>query len=313
MKAWVPGERSPCPAPWERLLWRGRPAWPGLARTRYVLTDLRLVRLDGDRLAEVALYDIGDVRLGRSRLDRWTGTSTITVESRRAGDTLVLGGVRRGAHLAALLEVLSGEPRATLDMDAVDAALAWEPRQRAAGGRETLAGLAAILIAVFGVVIGLHGKTAPIVYSPEDPIHPGGQKRSRAEIAAFMQAEVMPWARETLGPIKGGPDRVTCETCHGRNPEPRGWQMPAVAALPEPEVRDSGWEQYGGAMDAQMRNAIYGYRAESEKQARAGYMRERVMPGMAALLHRPAYDFTRPYEYNRSRLAFGCYHCHRVR
>ena len=43
-----------------------------------------------------------------------------------------------------------------------------------------------------------------------------------------------------------------------------------------------------------------------------GYMREVVMPGMARLLHRPAYDFTRPYEYNRSRRALGCYHCHQV-
>jgi hypothetical protein len=65
-------------------------------------------------------------------------------------------------------------------------------------------------------------------------------------------------------------------------------------------------------MDAQMRNAIYGYLAESEKQTKAAYMREIVMPGMARHLHRPAYDFTQPYEYNRSRLAFGCYHCHRV-
>jgi hypothetical protein len=70
---------------------------------------------------------------------------------------------------------------------------------------------------------------------------------------------------------------------------------------------------YGGTMDAQMRNAIYGYTAESENQAKAGYMREIVMPGMARLLRRPPYDFTRPYDYNRSHLAFGCYHCHRVK
>ena len=57
-------------------------------------------------------------------------------------------------------------------------------------------------------------------------------------------------------------------------------------------------------MDAQIRNAIYGYLAQSDKQAKAAYMRETVMPGMARLLHRPAYDFTQPYEYNRSRLAF---------
>ena len=122
----------------------------------------------------------------------------------------------------------------------------------------------------------------------------------------------MPWARATLGPLKGGSDRITCETCHARNPEARDWRMPAVAALPRPDVRTAGWEHYGGPMDAQMRNAIYGYVAESDKQAKAAYMREIVMPGMAQLLHRPAYDFTRPYAFNRSRQAFGCYHCHRV-
>jgi hypothetical protein len=88
--------------------------------------------------------------------------------------------------------------------------------------------------------------------------------------------------------------------------------MPAVAALPEPHFKQLGWELYSPAMDAQMRNAIYGYLAESDKQARAAYMRQVVMPGMARLLHRPPYDFTKSYEYNRTRAAFGCYHCHRV-
>lgn len=128
-----------------------------------------------------------------------------------------------------------------------------------------------------------------------------------------MDADVMPWARATFGPLKGGPDRVTCATCHGRDAELRSWRMPAVAALPKPEVREGGWEIYSAGMDAQMRNAIYGYLAEPDKQAKAAYMRETVMPGMSRLLHRPAYDFTRSYAYNRSRLAFGCYHCHRVK
>ncbi len=89
--------------------------------------------------------------------------------------------------------------------------------------------------------------------------------------------------------------------------------MPAVAALPEPELREAGWESSRASLDAQMRNAIYGYLAESEKSSKAAYMREVVMPGMAALLHRPAYDFTKSYEYNRSRNALGCYHCHQVK
>ena len=89
--------------------------------------------------------------------------------------------------------------------------------------------------------------------------------------------------------------------------------MPAVAALPEPDVRERGFEIYSAGMDAQMRNAIYGYISESENSAKAAYMREVVMPGMAALLHRAPYDFTRSYEVNRSRNALGCYHCHRVK
>ncbi len=62
-----------------------------------------------------------------------------------------------------------------------------------------------------------------------------------------------------------------------------------------------------------MRNAIYGYLADSDKQSKAAYMREVVVPGMARLLHRPPYDFTKPYDYNRARDAIGCYHCHTVR
>ena len=122
----------------------------------------------------------------------------------------------------------------------------------------------------------------------------------------------MPWARAALGPIKGGPDRVTCDTCHGRDAEAREWKMPAVARLPQPNVTERGWEMYSSGMDTQMRNAIYGYSADTDKQNKAAYMREVVMPGMARLLHRPAYDFTQPYEYNRTQFAFGCYHCHRV-
>ena len=88
--------------------------------------------------------------------------------------------------------------------------------------------------------------------------------------------------------------------------------MPAVVTLPQPDVTGRGWEVYSAGMDAQMRNAIYGYIADTDNQTKAAYMREVVMPGMARLLHRPAYDFTRSYEYNRTRFAFGCYHCHRV-
>lgn len=305
------------PLPWERLLWSGRPAFAPLTRDRYALTDFRLVRLTPADVHELLLEDIGDIHRTESRLDRFVGTSTIIVQPRDVRrPPLLLRRVRRGPQLAALLEWLSDDSsdrRSVFDAKSVEAAMAWSPQQTPSGYREGLAGLAAVIVAVFGIVIGLHGKTpASPSYAPDDPLSPNGHKRGRAEIVRYMQEEIMPWARATLGPIKGGSQRVTCETCHGRNPDARDWRMPAVAALPKPDVRGAGWEQYGGPMDAQMRNAIYGYQAESDKQAKAAYMREMVMPGMARLLHRPAYDFTRPYAYNRSREAFGCYHCHRV-
>ena len=304
------------PLPWERVLWSGRPRRPrALAGERYVLTDFRLVRLTRAGALESVLSDVGEIRRNQTPLDRLLGTSTLVVQSRvKDAPPIVLVGVARGAALAALLELLSGDPRVSIDSRDASAALRWEPHASAADNPypQVVGAFAIVLIAMFAVVIGLHGNTRPVTYSNDDPIAPYGVKRDRADIVRFMESEVMPWARVTLGRIKGGPDRVRCETCHGADGAQRDWRMPSVAALPQPDLRERGWEIYGGGMDAQMRNAIYGYLAESEKQTKATYMREVVMPGMARLLHRPAYDFTQPYDYNRSRRALGCYHCHRV-
>jgi hypothetical protein len=308
---------------WERRLWSGRPTF-FLPRVRgrgdrYVLTDVRLLRLT--RLAadrdEIAVCDIGDVHRAQSPIERLLGVSTIEVRPRNPRrPSLVLHGVRRGSQLAAVLELLSADSGARLNAASIRAALAimtWEPRVRTAGTRGALSAIAAVAIALLAVVVGLHGTNTPITYPAHDAIYPNGQKAARADIVQFMQRTVMPWAREALGPIVGDPARVTCKTCHGPLAESSNWHMPAVAALPRPAVREAGWENYGGVMDAQMRNAIYGYGAESDKATRAAYMREVVMPGMAQLLGRPAYDFTRPYEFNRSRFTFGCYHCHKVK
>ena len=302
--------------PWERLLWRGRPSFQLRSQERYILTDFRLVRQQGSDVEELLLRDIGEIHCTEARLGGIVG-GTVTVRARTARrPPIVLRRVRKAQQLAALLEWLSSEPdegRDQLDTGALGAAMTWSPRGTPNELMQGLGGVAAAFLLVFGIAIGLHGTAAPpTVYAPDDAISPGGHKRTLDEIAQFMERDVMPWARATLGPLKGGADRVTCETCHGRRPEPRTWTMPAVAALPQPDVRDRGWEQFGGPMDAQIRNAIYGYLANSDKQVKAAYMREVVMPGMARLLHRPAYDFTQPYEYNRSRFAFGCYHCHRV-
>ena len=289
---------------WERRLWTSR---------RYFLTDLRIA----SAARELALDDIGDVHRSQTGIQRILGLSTIDVrpkDARRAGVTL--RHVRRGGQLAALIELLATDPSARRDPDAAAgarAALAWEPHGRLRGKRETLTAIAAIVASVVAVVVGLHGRTTAIAYAADDAIYPRGQKRDHDEIVRFMQTSVMPWARQALAPIVGSADNVTCDTCHGAQADARHWRMPGVAELPRPVVREAGWENYGGPMDAQLRNAIYGYSAEPAKVSRAAYMREIVMPGMARLLHRPAYDFTRTYEYNRERFAFGCYHCHRVK
>jgi hypothetical protein len=300
--------------PWERLLWSSRP-WRlsrRLSGERYLLTDFRLLHITRAVSSELALDDVGEIHRTESRADRLLGTSTITVHPAAHGAPLTLAAVRRGAQLAALLELLAGDPRAPREAEAVRSALAWEPSQPSLDLRGALAGFIGVLIAIVAVAAGLHRTTVAVTYAADDALAPNGEKRSQADIITFMEAEVMPWARVTLGRLKGGADRVTCDTCHGTRPAARDWRMPAVAALPQPDVRDRGWELYKTNIDAQMRNAIYGYLAESDNQAKAAYMREFVVPGMSHLLHRPAYDFTQSYEYNRSRRALGCYHCHQV-
>jgi hypothetical protein len=311
--------------PWERLLWSSRPWRLGrrLRGEQYFLTDFRLLVVAGSRLTELLLDDVADIQRSETMADRLVGTSTIVVNGGKvrgsgpaaadgSSTELTLHSIRRGGQLAALVELLAGDPRAPRDRETVRAALAWEPRAPAFDLRGALGGFVAVLAAIAAVVVGLHRTTSAVSYTRDDAIAPNGTKRSEAEIVRFMENDVMPWARETLGRLKGGPDRITCATCHGADAAGRGWAMPAVAALPQPDVRDRGWEIYTSTMDAQMRNAIYGYLAESENQAKAAFMREIVVPGMARLLHRPAYDFTRSYQYNRSQHALGCYHCHQV-
>ncbi len=302
------------PLPWERLLWRGRPL--SFRRARYALTDFRLVSTSRGASMEIAIDDIAEVRCVVSRLDRLCGASTIIVRGRDSRrPSLILHRVRGGEQLAALLDLLAAGPRESFDPDVVRAALSaapWQTRGASARARNTLVGVAAVVVASFGLAIGIHGSSPTVNYPPDDAIYPKGHKRNHEDIVHFMETSVMPWAREKLGPIVGGRDRVTCATCHGPDPARRAWQMPGVVALPKPDVIERGWEQYSSNMDAQMRNAIYGYGAESGNQAKAAYMREVVLPGMSRLLHRPAYDFTNTYDYNRTRFAFGCYHCHHV-
>jgi hypothetical protein len=229
------------PLSWERLLWSHHTWWR--SRPRYVLTDLRVVSIDVRGTAELAIEDIDDVQILRTTADRVMGRSTIVVRPRRRHiEPMTLRHVRRGAQLAALLELLADDPSAATDAIAVESMLAWTPPATAMPLSRLAAGLATAGLAFSAVVIGLHGESSAVVYPEHDAIRPGGEKRDREAIVDFMETEVLPWAQVTLGPLKGGADRVGCETCHGVDPDSRNWTMPSVAALPEPQVQQYGSE-----------------------------------------------------------------------
>lgn len=307
------------PIEWERLIWSARPhliSAPGWRRERFALTDLRLV-VHSPRagiVREIAIDDVGSLGLKRTRWQRVVGTSDLIVRPRRLGaEPLVLPHLHRSDLLALILHLFAHDacdPR--MDADLVHYAIEGIPRRRGLPAPRAAAALAIGLSVVAAVDIRLDGNEVRITYAADDAIYPGGVKRTRAEIVEVMQRRVMPWAREALAPVVGGPHRVTCVTCHGSDAEARGWRMPGVSDLPYPRVRTAGLEIYGHPTDPQVRNAIYADLAQEDRQHLAGYMRMIVMPGMASLLNRPAYDFSRSFRENRSRAALGCYHCHRV-
>ncbi len=292
------------PLPFEQIRWQTR---------RFAASDFRFVVLHrGSVVREIALHDISGVEVEPSLIERLTGIGTLVIRSARPRDRIVrlkgLGAVRREAlRLELFISDARGLPPAD-EVARLPMAAIWSVPSNLWLRITLAAPPIVLLLTVAGVGIGLSGHHVPVTYPDDDPIRPRGARRSDADIVAFMEGEVMPWAREALAPVVGR-ERVTCEACHGRHAETRGWMMPAVSALPEPAVRAIA-ETAGS--DSQVRNALHGYLAEEDNQAVAAYMRGVVTPGMAKLLRRPAYDFAQTYEYNRSRAAFGCYHCHMV-
>jgi hypothetical protein len=305
---------------WEQVLWSSSPAFPvALARpsVEYILTDFRImVRQRGRLLQELALDDVAGVRLTQNWCERLAATSTVRINSRRHDSAVSLRGINQGPQLALVLQLLSTD-RVGTDVDRAFIASALAPGSPRLlhpliGPHLVMFATLALVLAFVVIGIARRNSLAPIVYAADDPVAPGGHRRSPSEIAAFMEHEVMPFARRVLAPIEGGAANVTCATCHGVDASARKWQMPGVRALPEPEFRFAGMERVGFWLEPQIRNAVYGYLAEEDKQPTAGYMRAVVMPGMAKLMHRPAYDFTKSYGFNRSHAAVGCYHCHLV-
>lgn len=321
MRRRTPAGDGDFPLEWERVLWSGRAGFfAGLSRIgqRYHVTDFRVVvdARTGPPIREIAVLDIGAVDLRQTRWQRLRGTGTLIIRSKRERvDPLVLADIRPGPQLALVLQLLATD-RLGVDFDSASLKGAIADRRADPFHRTRMRVTTAALVlgATTATLVGLRipHVDSRVRHAADDPLYPNGQKSDRASIVAFMEREVMPVAQRTLGPLKGGPDKVTCLTCHGKDAEARNWQMPAVQALPEPELRMAGLERSSNQVDAQLRNAIYGYLAEEGKQGKAAYMRGVVLPEMARLLHRPPYDFTKSYEYNRSRGALGCYHCHRV-
>jgi hypothetical protein len=263
---------------------------------------------------ELALDDVAGVRLRQNWCERLAATSTVEIASRRLNSTVQLRGIHQGPQLALVLQLLCTRRIGTdIDRQFVASALAPDaPRLLRPRMGLVVAAMVAFAL-TFGVIgVARHRSLAPVSYAANDPIAPNGHRRPPAEIAAFMEKDVMPFARRVLAPIAGGAGNVRCETCHGVDAAARQWQMPGVRALPEPEFRLAGMERVGFWLEPQIRNAVYGYLAEEGKQSTAAYMRAVVMPGMAKLMNRPAYDFTKSYGYNRARAALGCYHCHLV-
>jgi hypothetical protein len=304
------------PLPWERVVWTARP-WLRRGDVRYILTDLRLVVSRRNVLDETLIDQIDGLTVHAGPIERLLQRRTVEVArgGPRLEPPLTLSGLSRRQALG-LVQQLVG--RATSDLE-IDPALVEDAVRAAPPFRPRVAAAAALAaLAVLTVAIQLRGSETAIAYPARDAIYrPDGTKRDAAEIARFMEQDVMPWARRVLGPVVGGAERVTCATCHGRDGEARAWAMPAVAELPYPKVRAGGLEgteRYAWqSADPQLRNAVYADLAQDDRQATAAYMRQVVMPEMARMLGRPAYDFARSYESNRTRFAFGCYHCHRVK
>jgi len=297
-------QSSSFPLPWEQVRWQSR---------RCAISDFRLVVLRrGAVVSEMALHDIADIEVEPSPVERATGIGTVLVRSKREADApLRIARTVRARRTALTLKLLVADVRGVPPDESV-AGLPLPSIWRIPPAIElkaALIGPSLLLLMVVAILIGLSTHDVQVAIAADDPIRPHGLKRSRAEIDQFMESEVMPFARYALEPVVGR-GNVTCLTCHGKDAEARGWKMPAVTALPEPAVRHMATT---AGSDSQVRNALHGYLAQDHKQRIAAHMRGVVLPGMAALLRRPVYDFAQPYEYNQERAAFGCYHCHMVK
>src|SRR5688572_9657070 len=219
------------PLPWEQVWLRTR---------RYAVTDFRVVTLRRGRVTgEIALHDVASITVARHALTRATSLGTLVVTSARSGDpALRIARVVNVRQAALRLNLLLGDIRGIPpgdNLEQLPMPSIWRV-PTAQPLRIVFLGPALLLLTLAIVVLGLNARSVPVAYGPDDPVRPNGIKKSRAEIEAFMEHEVMPFARYALEPVVGK-GNVRCETCHGDNGRDRNWAMPAVSALPEPTVR----------------------------------------------------------------------------
>lgn len=121
---------------------------------------------------------------------------------------------------------------------------------------------------------------------PPKPFHDMGEQAQKR----YMMTTVLPVMQHRFHTFDG--DYYAdfgCPTCHGPEPEQQGFQMPeaALPALPPPDTPE--WDDM---MD--------------DPSGVVRFMRDQVVPTMAALLDRPPFD-------PDTGEGFGCLDCHTTR
>ena len=265
------------------------------------------------RVEELALDDVGEVHRTESTADRVLGTSTIVVHPRRRGvrrSSWRACAAARSSRRCSSCSPAIRRRRATPTRSA--SALAWEPRaparRSARGARRRHR----------HPHRHLRRRHRPARQDRRRHLR-GRTMRSRRTARSgaaprssrFMEAEVMPWARATLGRLKGGrrsrdvrhvprrgrPRRAaggcrrsprcrspTCGIAAGKPTRPawtRRCATPSTATSPNPTTRPRP--------RTCARSSCRAWRGSS--------------------IVRPTISRNR-YEYNRTQHALGCYHCH---
>ena len=230
------------PLPWEQVLWSSTPAFPlSVSRrgTNYAFTDFRLVVSRRNRtIDELALHDIESVRLTQSRWQRLAGTSTVRVSSRRSRAPLELANIRHGPQLALILQLratdvfgdgVEGDRPGIFPKRSRDLVLRRScALTRGSCSPQSASSRSCSRLSALRGCRHCHRCTTKRTIRLRRTAAAARAARS----AAFMERDVMPFARTALGPLVGGQDNVTCATCHGNDAEQRRWQMPGVRALP---------------------------------------------------------------------------------